>query len=361
MTESRLLLVTSDFPPQLGGIARYLDLLARYFSKRIRVVTSVPQQDQHLNVYPVEERVLLSKTGWPKWRATVRLLVKESATYDFVFVSHVLPFGTAAWIASYVTKKPYCVLTHGLDIRLAQQGRWKRFLTSQIFKHARVVVTNSQALSQEVAQTFGVPLPLVVYPCLPLVEPEESHQTHNHTFRFLTVGRLIERKGHLQVLLALSRLKQLCVIEDFVYDIVGDGPTKEACERMAQELHLPNVVFHGSVSDAKKNLLYQQADLFVMPVVSDPIDKEGFGIVYLEAAQFAVPSIASNISGVDEAVLDHQTGRLVEPGNLEALIETMKELILDDDQRKILGLQAQQRVKAEFSCEKQFSILEPYL
>lgn len=360
MNPTRLLLITPDFPPNLGGVARYLGLLARYLGNRLSVVTSVVGASKEPFV-SVVERPLLAKRGWPKWCTTVWFLIKNSSHYDMVITSHIIPFGTAAWVASWITRKPYLVIAHGLDVRLASRSFLKHLLTRQILKKARVVVTNSQALAYEMANTFSLTLPLTVYPCLEPIQNFSLKKKQEVFFRLLTISRLISRKGHMQVLMALSHLKQSGRIGQFHYDIVGDGPMRESLEALTQELNLSEVSFHGAVSDEQKNLLYSQADVFVMPVQNDPIDKEGFGMVFLEAAQFAVPSISSKIEGIDEAILDQQTGCLIEPGNIEELGNTIAQLAHDVDLRISLGRHAQQRVKSEFTCDMQFAKLEPYL
>jgi phosphatidylinositol alpha-1,6-mannosyltransferase len=342
MMLNRLLLITPDFPPNKGGVARYLQLLADYFSPRMTVITTG----------------LFFRFLWPRWMASVRLLIKKRLEYDLAVTSHVLPFGTAMWMASWITKKPYIVIVHGFDVRLAARRLIKRALARQVLVHARVVVANSQALAREVANTFHVPLPLVIYPCVD--KSSRSREVFNF-FQLLTVGRLVRRKGHEHVLMALSQLKQTGRMPEFRYTIAGNGPMRQSLEELAGQLHLDEVNFVGEVSDEEKNQLYAQADLFVMPVLNDPIDKEGFGLVFLEAAQFGVPSISTNIEGIDEAILDGKTGVLVEPGNLQALEGAIAHLVEDQAYREQLGAQAKERVEMEFTCQQQFSKLQPYL
>jgi glycosyltransferase involved in cell wall biosynthesis len=372
MTPNRLLLLTQDFPPKKGGVARYLQLLVNHFAPRITIITTG----------------LFFRFFWPKWFASVLLLIKQNAHYDIAITSHVLPIGTAMWVASWITKKPYAVIVHGFDVHLAASRPFKRLLAQQILAHARVVVANSEALAREVTIRFHIPLPIKVYPCIENVP--RSHNDNNseksrygrargnngdqsvvpearpsqflaNSFQILTVGRLVRRKGHAQTLMVLSRLKQTGRMPEFQYIIAGDGPMRQTLENMAGQLHLDEVNFLGEVTDEVKNQLYAQADLFVMPVLDDPIDKEGFGLVFLEAALASVPSISTKIAGVDEAILDGKTGILVAPGNLEALASAIMQLATDRMYRKKLGAQAKERVETEFTCQQQFSKLEPYL
>lgn len=364
MSDRRLLLITPDFPPNQGGVARYLQQLAEFFSDRIRVYTSVEQTRAPQHAYRVIADPLLLKHFWPKWIQTVHLLIRMRQTYDTVIVSHVLPFGTAAWVASWITKKPFVVIVHGLDVRLAKSAFLKQRLCQKIFSRTQTVVANSCALAVEVAQTFRTAMPIVVYPCvsgLKVVTKKDAMGHEGERVEILTVSRLIERKGHVQVLMALSELKQAGKMPPFRYTIVGEGPMRKTLEELAGQLHVDEVEFLGALDDESKNACYARSDFFVMPVKNDPIDKEGFGIVFLEAASYSLASISTQIEGVDEAILHNQTGLLVPVNDLVALENAIETLATDRVLRHQLGKNAYERVVNEFSCKSQFSKLEPYL
>lgn len=359
MNQRRLLLLTPDFYPNRGGVARYLFKLAEFFSKKITVVTSVVGASQNTNLCVIEH-TLLNRMFWPKWLASVRLLFNMNQTYDLVLVSHILPYGTAVYLASLITKKPFIVIVHGMDVRLAASKSIKKIIAKIVFKHARVIVANSQALASEVARIFGV-TPIVVYPCLEKMEKMEEKKKIETKVRLLTVSRLVERKGHTKVLTALAELKQSGAIQQFCYDIVGTGPMMQSLKNIADQLNLNEVVFHGEVNDEKLDSLYSSAYIFLMPVFDDPIDKEGFGYVFLEAAKFGVPSVSTNIEGVNEAIINEETGILIDPTDSHALSHAILRLVNDQELQKKLGEQAKQRFEQEFTCERQFIKLEPYL
>lgn len=372
MSDRDLLLITPDFLPSRGGVARYLGLFAEYFSKRIRVIASPielqtlpPPSNSPLGqgggtVYPLDRRPLLSKHFWPRWMTSVMLLVRESKSYRVVITSHVLPFGTAAMVAKRFTKKPYMVITHGMDVRLALRS--KRSLTSRVLSNAYLVIANSNALAQELQQAFGLKNILTIYPSVDPKFIPTATKVASSTFTLLSVSRLVDRKGHERVLQALALLKLNGSLSSFRYTIVGDGPMRSSLETLAIELELGScVVFKGDVSDEELQTAYSEADVFVLPVKNDLIDKEGFGMVYLEAAAYGVPSIATRMSGVDEAVIDQETGLLVDDGNIEALAGAILSFASDTTLREQLGAAARTRVTTEFTPAAQFSKLEPYL
>ncbi|MCX6714880.1 MAG: glycosyltransferase family 4 protein [Candidatus Uhrbacteria bacterium] len=361
MIEKDLLLITPDFLPSRGGVARYLGLFAEYFSQRVRVIASPLENATEVAVtYPLDRKPLLSKYIWPKWITSVLLLVREAKSYRCVITSHVIPFGTAAMVAKWFTKKPYIVITHGMDVRLALRS--KKSLTSRVLSNAYLVIANSNALAQELQQEFGLKNILTIYPCVDPKFVSSATNVASLVFRLLSVSRLVDRKGHERVLQALALLKMNGSLSTFRYTIVGGGPMRQALETLAIELDLgSSVVFKGDVSDEELRTVYSDADVFVLPVKNDPIDKEGFGMVYLEAAAYGVPSIATRMSGVDEAVLDQETGLLVEDGNIEALAGAILSLANDVLLREQLGNAARMRVTTEFTPAAQFSKLEPYL
>lgn len=361
MSDHDLLLITPDFLPSRGGVARYLGLFAEYFSRRIRVVASpIDNQNEIVATYSLDRKPLLSKYIWPKWITSVLLLIREAKSYRCVITSHVIPFGTAAMVAKWFTKKPYIVITHGMDVRLALRS--KKSLTSRVLSNAYLVIANSNALAQELQQEFGLKNILTIYPCVDPKFVSSATNVASETFRLLSVSRLVDRKGHERVLQALALLKMNGSLSSFRYTIVGDGPMRQTLETLTIELDLgASVVFKGNLSDTDLYASYADTDVFVLPVKNDHIDKEGFGMVYLEAAAYGVPSIATNMSGVNEAVLDHQTGLLVPDGNIEALAGAIFSLANDMTLREQLGNAARTRVATEFTPQVQFSKLDPYL
>ncbi len=342
----RNLLLTLEYPPERGGIARYLEAIVHAFPECIHVIAKKSE---------------LLGAWWPRWGESVQLLWKKRATYDQVLISHLLPLGTAAWIARFATRKPYIILTHGMDIGLAKRDGWKQFLAKRILCSARLVVANSFALEQELRQDFGLTHTCVVYPpVMPL--PDKPICPENfHLVDFLTVGRLVSRKGHERVLQALALLRDRDH-QTFTYRIIGSGPHRETIEQCIHDLKLNNhVQLMMDVDDTMLACAYQQCRVFVMPAHHTLEDREGFGMVYLEAALYGIPSIATQQSGVDEAVIDQETGWLISDGDIEAIAATMQHAITHTDERNTMGEAARKRAREQFSPEVALAPLRSYL
>ena len=166
----------------------------------------------------------------------------------------------------------------------------------------------------------------------------------------LTVGNLVERKGHDVVITAMSRLTR--ERDDLTYLIVGDGPFRNQLQRLSVELGVArHVVFAGQVPRAVLPDIYALADLFVMPSRHrvDACDVEGFGLVFLEAGACGKPVIGGKSGGVSDAIEDGGTGFVVDANDVAALAERITWLIRNPSQARQMGIRGRQRVVERFS------------
>jgi len=160
----------------------------------------------------------------------------------------------------------------------------------------------------------------------------------------LYLGRLAEEKGLLLLLGAVANLQTLD--PKFQILIVGDGPQHEALAQRATDLGLGDRVrFVGRVSYAETPKYYQAADLFVLPSTA----WEGLPMTIIEAMAASLPVVASRIGGIPSAVLDGETGLLVEPGHVEELATALTNLLADDRLRSRMGQRGREVVVARFS------------
>ena len=330
-----ILLPTLDYPPRVGGVARYLQAMKKTLGDDLDVL------------------FFDKPTGRLKLFLDV---LKAVSKHEAIWVSHVLPLGTVAMYVSIFTRKPYTVFLHGLDFDLARRSAWKRRLTRSILRSAQRVVANSHALADEVRVWADLERVEVVYPCVDDAFVESAsfmrhRSSENEQIQLLTVGRLVERKGHMQVLNVVKNLS------DVHYTIVGDGPMRSRLEERVAELGLEDrVTLLQAVSDRKLPALYSATDIFVMPTLKTDRDREGFGIVYLEAQLFGVPVVAMRHPGIDEAV---KGGVLID--SIDELSEALSTLIDDPDRRMQLGKDGRAFVLESFTREKSFGKLRGWV
>jgi phosphatidylinositol alpha-1,6-mannosyltransferase len=134
------------------------------------------------------------------------------------------------------------------------------------------------------------------------------------------------------------------------YLIVGSGPKVQSLRALTRELGLEDIVrFQLSATDEQVAEAFACCDIFVMPSVATATDLEGFGIVYIEAAMHGLVSISGNVGGCAEAVLDRETGLVVDGRDPQALYEALEELILHPELRKELGNRGRRRAQAELT------------
>ena len=322
----------------------------------------IPEQDGI-----IRRRLLFkSKLFWPKWLPLLWQIWKivRQNKIKLIQVGQILPVGTAVYILNKFFKIPYMVYCHGMDVMMAAQSLRKKILARKILKNAEFIAANSEFTKEKILE-YGVrPQNVtVVYPCPNMklrreVLPEEIEALRNkygllNKKIILTTGRLVERKGHDVVLGALHKLKEL--VPEAHYAIIGEGPMERAIKQMIKTLGLEDSVsLIGKVSDYELAAWYEICDVFVM--ISRQLkneDAEGFGIVYLEANMFGKPVIAGKSGGVAEAVLDNETGILVEPTDQHEIISAMEKLLKNPKEAKRLGENGRQRVEQDFQWNKQ--------
>lgn len=143
----------------------------------------------------------------------------------------------------------------------------------------------------------------------------------------ITVGNVTQRKGQHNVINALpSLLKQY---PDLKYHIVGIPTEKDKLERLALHLGVEDAVcFFGKVSEEDKIELLQQADVFVMLSESTQAgDVEGFGIAILEANALGIPAIGSLGCGIEDAIKNGISGKLIDNKDQEKLEKALEEIL----------------------------------
>ena len=171
----------------------------------------------------------------------------------------------------------------------------------------------------------------------------------------ISITRLEERKGIIPVLKSLGALKKNKSLKPFIWDIFGIGDQKDEIEEVIKALNLAQYVkLKGAITNKDKEYYLSIADLFIMPSYKVEKSIEGFGISYVEAAAYSIPSIAGQEGGVTDAVLDKKTGWCINPMNQKQLSKVLLEAINNNKKRELLGRQAQEEFLNSFVGEKVF-------
>ena len=119
---------------------------------------------------------------------------------------------------------------------------------------------------------------------------------------------------------------------DVEWIVIGDGPLRGEIEQLARDHGVAGSIrFLGAVGDEQRNMWLRHASLLAMPsrLPEGRLAGEGFGIVYLEAGAYGKPVVAGNVAGALDAVIDGETGLLVDPRDPEAVGDAITRLLLD--------------------------------
>ena len=169
--------------------------------------------------------------------------------------------------------------------------------------------------------------------------------THSDVL-LVAVGNLIERKGHAVLLKALAEIRSTDPDLDWHVAIAGEGVERPALERLAAEPGLVGRVhLLGHRSDVPDVLA--AADIFVMPSIW-----EGLPLAVLEAMFAGCAVVASDVSGIPEAIPTPEVGRLVPPGDATALAVALRPLLREARLRQDLGNAARTRAREHFTVQR---------
>jgi phosphatidylinositol alpha-1,6-mannosyltransferase len=362
------LLVTNDFPPKFGGIQSYLHELWRRLppGETTVLTTAFPDSaawdaQQAFRIERVREKVLLPTR---KVARRIDSLARE-VDASVIFVDPMLPLGL---VGPHLTAAPYVVIAHGSEITGYARMPGSRRLARRVMRGAAAVVAAGSYPARASIDAAGRPLAGVVIP--PGVDGERFHPVDADTRaatrrRFgldpdralvLGVSRLVPRKGFDVIIDAMVGIDGFGGAGPQLA-IAGSGRDRGRLEKRANG----RVRFLGRVDDADLPALYACADVFAMCCRDRwrGLEAEGFGIVFLEAAACGVPSVAGRSGGSHEAVVDGETGYVVEPRDVGAVRAAIARLLDDAALRARLGEAARTRATHEFAYDLLAARLEP--
>lgn len=277
-----------------------------------------------------------------------------------VIISSHLSLAPMAAILSTLTRTPFLVIAYGFEVwgNFQPQDQWA-------LKKADGIISISywtKAILEK--QGFEGKKISIVHPSISseMINPSSVTKTDDtSTLRLLTISRLDSNeqyKGHDHVLEALKIIKDKKIPVSLNYTIQGTGDDLPRLQKLTENYGLQDsVIFLPSVKNREslKNI-YQSHDVFIMPSRFGFWNKswkgEGFGIVYVEAALFGVPSIAYRCGGVTDIIQDQETGILVEPDDVQGLAKAIIGLAQDKQRIVELGGKAREMALQRFTPER---------
>jgi colanic acid/amylovoran biosynthesis glycosyltransferase len=177
---------------------------------------------------------------------------------------------------------------------------------------------------------------------------------HSAAVKLISIGRLVEKKGHSHTLRALARLRRERPELSMTLDIVGEGDLQGALEKEVAELGLTDMVaFHGGLPHREALSLLNEASIFILPsVTSEDGDMEGIPVSLMEAMARGIPVISTYHSGIPELVQDGVNGFLVPERDDAALARAIERTIDRASDWPEIGRAGRQTVERSFNRRK---------
>lgn len=342
----RILLITRNLPPLVGGMERLnwhlVDELLKWAEVRVVAplgTTAMAPVGSSVTEVPLRPLWRFLLTSYCRARRNARQWKP-----DIVLAGSGLTAPLALLVARAYGAKAVAYV-HGLDV--AVNHRLYRVLWLPALRRMDRLIANSHATAG-LCGAIGVDLTRIgmVHPGVDMSGVKSSERVLETQFRqrhnlggrplLLSVGRLNARKG-LWEFVAQSLPQIVAVRPDVMLVVVGDTPkqalhangqTVESIRATATQAGVAgNLYFLGTVSDEELGVVYRASSVHVFPVREIPGDPEGFGMVAVEAAAHGLPTVAFAVGGVTDAVADKESGYLVLPGDYAAFGEAVLRIL----------------------------------
>ena len=256
---------------------------------------------------------------WAMFRA-FRKLLKEGFRPDVIH-AHVYSAGVPAVLLGMRYRIPTVVTEHSSGFPRGLVRGLERIKAKFAFEQAALVLPVTEDLKRHI-ERLGIRARFQVVPNVvdtSLFSPPTASEVKSEDDskkRLLTVALLTPIKGIPYLLEALAQLREKR--DDFVLDIVGDGPNRAEYEELTRKLGLQDVVrFRGLKTKQEVAEFMRKADVFVLPS-----EWENLPCVIIEAMASGLPIVATNVGGIPEMV-SNEVGRLAPPGDPEALARAL--------------------------------------
>lgn len=256
-------------------------------------------------------------------RRSIAALRREGYVFDLIDAHYFYPDGVAAAMLAREFGVPLIITARGTDINLIPQYRLPRAMIRWAARQATGIVAVCAALKDAMA-ALGIPSEKIRVlrngVDLILFRPQDRATARvalGLSGRvLLSVGHLIERKGHDLVIRALPQLPETQLV------IAGEGPLCDTLSRLARELGVADRVrFVGSLPQSELARLYSAADILVLAS-----SREGWANVLLEAMACGTPVVASNVWGTPEVVASPEAGELLDERTPDAIVRSVERL-----------------------------------
>ncbi len=321
------LIATRSFPPEIGGMQSLMWGLAREMSKNFMIKVFADYYENHKE-FDEDVNFSIERVGGLKFLRKIR---KAQLINEFLKDNKVQGVIADHWKSLELiksNKKKYCLI-HGKEINYPKDSYQNKRIV-KVFDNVEKIIANSE-YTKNLAISIGLNSEKIVV-INPGVNPPRDLNKKSldkvesllkiKTPRLITVSRFDKRKNHEKVLMALRNLKQ--IYPDIVYICIGYGDEEKNIKDLVKELDLSSqVMFFKDL----KNALIAKSNIFVMPSIIHKKSVEGFGIAYVEAAQYGVASLGGKDGGASDAIKHDTTGLICDGNELEDIYSSLNSML----------------------------------
>ena len=340
------LVITRSFPPELGGMQNLMWGLTNSIAKYNLTKVFTDYQENHEKIDDSVSFSIERISGTKllrKYRKAylVNDFIKKNKRIECIIADH--------WksLELIKSKKKKICLIHSKEINHNKGSRSNKRVLN-VLNNVDHVVANSE-FTKNLAIENGVNSKKIkvinpgVYPVKPIDNDalkEAENYLKDRGPRIITVSRFDKRKNHEKVIMALRNLKE--VYPNIIYTCIGLGEEEENIKKLTNELNLnKEVLFLKDISQNLKNALISKSNIFVMPSIIYKKSVEGFGIAYVEAAQYGIPSIGGKDGGASDAIKNNETGIICDGNSLDEIYSSI-DLILKNNSYLEMGKKAKE-------------------
>jgi phosphatidyl-myo-inositol dimannoside synthase len=355
------LILTPDFPPAPGGIQVLMRRLVEELDRVDPTVLTLdsPRAEAFDSAIPIEVRRVRWNGGRRRRVAVARLnaagirLALRSRP-GIVLSGHAVTAPACAAVRK-ATGAATIQYVHGDEFRTRP-----RLLRFAVRRADAVIAVSAHAKAMTLDAGCEPERVHLIHPGVDAHPRQDGGRAERPTV--VTVARLSDRyKGHDEMLRALPLIRARVPAVRWV--VIGDGPLRRELEALADSQGVAGAVeFLGELPDEERDGWLDAGHVFAMPSRLPPegVGGEGFGIVYLEAGVHGLPVVAGAVGGALDAVLDGETGRLVDPTDHVALADAIAGLLLDPERATALGEAGARRAR-EFTWRRHAQLVEGVL
>lgn len=329
----KLLLITSEFPPQPGGIGNHAFHLAKSFQNngiQVQVLTDQRsregKEEQEFDAKQAFEIIRIARKTpiFLSYLHRIKSAFQLAKNNETVLLSGKFSLWVGGLLSLFLKKK-YVAVIHGSEVLLPSKSQ-RKFTDFCLKRFQKIIAVSNYTkslidrLSLEV-EVIPNGFEVERFSGIPKARSEKD------ILKLVTVGNVTPRKGQHNIINAMpSIIKKYPNAE---YHIVGVPTTQNVLEQLAKDKKAANhVFFHGKVSEEEKLRILKESTIFMM--LSEHTlsgDVEGFGIAILEANALGLPGIGAKGCGIEDAIDDHKSGILINGKNELEIVNAIDEIL----------------------------------